>query len=139
VGLHRVREGYIYIMVPDICAWVVTEVYLQKVEGGPYREGGDQCVTLRKAESQRHASLSMYIDDGAIFACGSTWEEVKSSLSAVYTACASWLELSGLTAEPDKTELMFFRRPQEREDPPNHIFLPIPSQNTHQQTLGILH
>jgi hypothetical protein len=33
-------------MVPDICAWVVTEVYLQKVEGGPYREGGDQCVTF---------------------------------------------------------------------------------------------
>jgi hypothetical protein len=32
-------------MVPDVCAWVVTEVHLQKVEGGPYREGGDQCVT----------------------------------------------------------------------------------------------
>jgi hypothetical protein len=72
----------------------------------------------------------MYIDDGAIFACGSTWEEVKSSLSTVYSECASWLERSGLKAEPDKTELMFFRRPREREDPPNHIVLPIHSQNT---------
>jgi hypothetical protein len=85
---------------------------------------------LWKAENQRHTSLSMYIDDGAIFACGNTWEEVKSSLTAVYTACTSWPERSGLTAEPDKTELMFFRRPREREDPPGHIMLPIPSKNT---------
>jgi hypothetical protein len=86
---------------------------------------------LRKAAIERRASLSMYIDDGAIFACGNTWEEVESSLTNVYTACTSWLERSGLVAEPDKTELMFFRRPREREDPPGHIFLPIPAQNTY--------
>ena len=86
---------------------------------------------LQKAREQHHTSLSMYIDDGAIFAYGNTWTEVGSALSTVYTACASWLERSGLTAEPDKTELIFFRRLREKEEPPGHIFLPLPSQNTY--------
>jgi hypothetical protein len=84
---------------------------------------------LCKAEDERHASLSMYIDNGAIFACGKTWEEVKSSLANVYSECASWLECSSLTVEPDKTELIFFRKLREREDPSNHIYLRIHSRN----------
>ena len=47
---------------------------------------------LQKAKYQHYTSLSMYIDDRAIFACSTTWEEVKSTLSAVYTDCVSWLE-----------------------------------------------
>ena len=54
--------------------------------------------------------LSMYMDDGAIFECGCTWREVETSLTTVYSACTLWLEHLGLTAEPEKTELIFFRR-----------------------------
>ena len=42
-----------------------------------------------------------------------TWQPygaIETSLVSVYTACTSWLEHSGLTAEPEKMELIFFRR-----------------------------
>jgi hypothetical protein len=55
-------------------------------------------------------SLNLYIDDGAILACGKEWAEVESSLTAAYTTCTSWIGRSGLKAEPDKTELMYFRQ-----------------------------
>jgi hypothetical protein len=79
---------------------------------------------LRVLRDLRWTSLNLYIDDGAILACGETWTKVESSLIAAYTSCASWLNRSGLKAEPDKTELMYFRRRLEKEDPPGQIMLP---------------
>ena len=79
---------------------------------------------LRMARDTKWTALYLYIDDGAILACGKTWPEVESSLIKAYSSCASWLVRSGLKAEPDKTELMFFRRRQEKTDPPGHILLP---------------
>ena len=83
---------------------------------------------LRMTRDIKWTSLNLYIDDGAILACGKTWAEVESSLTAAYTSCASWLNRSGLKAEPDKTELIYFRRRHEKVDPPGHIFL---SQYSH--------
>ena len=85
---------------------------------------------LHKAEVH-WTLLSMYVDDSTIFTCGCTWKDVETSLASVYAACTLWLECSGLTAEPEKTELIFFRRQHEKEDPPGHIFLPLPVQNTY--------
>ena len=79
---------------------------------------------LRKTKDIKWTSLNLYIDDGAILACGQTWAEVESSLTAAYTSCASWLNRSGLKAEPDKTELIYFRRRREKVDPPGQILLP---------------
>ena len=86
---------------------------------------------LRVTRDIRGAALNLYIDDGAIFACGKTWTKVESSLTMAYTACASWLDRSGLRAELDKTELMYFRRRLEKIDPPGEILLPQRSHNTY--------
>jgi hypothetical protein len=89
---------------------------------------------LHMTRGIKWTSLNLYIDDGAILACGKTWTDVESSLIAAYTLCASWLDRSGLKAEPDKTELMYFRRRFETEDPPGHILLPTrqdPNGHTH--------
>jgi hypothetical protein len=87
---------------------------------------------LRMTRDLKWTSLNLYIDDGAILACGKTWAEVESSLVAAYTSCASWLDRSGLKAEPDKTELMYFRRRHEKTDPPGQIFLPQNPQHPQQ-------
>ena len=73
----------------------------------------------------------MYIDDGVIFACGDTWEKVETTMRDRYAACLDWLTRAGLNAEPDKTELIFFRKPREKVDPPHSILLPLPVQNRH--------
>jgi hypothetical protein len=78
---------------------------------------------LRMTQHLKWTSLNLYIDDGAILACGKEWTDVESSLTAAYDSCASWLDRSGLKAEPDKTELIYFRRRHEKEDPPSHILL----------------
>jgi len=79
---------------------------------------------LRVTRDIKWTSLNLYIDDGAILACGKTWAKVESSLIKAYTACASWLSRVGLKAEPDKMELMYFRKQRDYEDPPGQISLP---------------
>ena len=64
---------------------------------------------LQATRDLKWTSLNLYIDDGAILACGKEWAEVESSLIVAYTSCASWLVRSGLKAEPDKTKLMYLR------------------------------
>jgi hypothetical protein len=88
---------------------------------------------LRVTWNIKWTSLNLYIDDGAILACGKTWAEVESSLIKAYTACASWLSRVGLKAEPDKTELMYFRKQRDYEDPPGQISL-LRLQNHNGQT-----
>jgi hypothetical protein len=73
----------------------------------------------------------MYVDDGILFACGKTWDDITLALSDTYTSCADWLTRSGLLAEPEKTELLFFRKMRERVEPPHHIHLPISSHSTY--------
>src|SRR6266446_1000561 len=85
---------------------------------------------LRITQETKWTALSMYIDDGAILACGETWDEVESSLKKAYSSCALWLHRAGLKVEPDKTEVMYFRRRFEKEDPPGNISLPHHPQHT---------
>ena len=85
---------------------------------------------LRMTRDIKWTSLNLYIDDGAILACRKTWAKVESSLTTAYTSCASWLNRLGLKVEPDKTELIYFRRRCEKVDLPSHIFLPQHSHNT---------
>ncbi len=82
---------------------------------------------LHKVRNWQHLSLSMYVNDGLLFACGNTWEEVTENLTRGYIECAAWLESSGLVIEPDKTKLLFFRQQQDQLEPPGGILLPSPS------------
>jgi hypothetical protein len=56
----------------------------------------------------------MYVDDGILFACADSWETVQNTLRSRYAICEEWLRRVGLAAEPDKTELLYFQKPFER-------------------------
>lgn len=90
---------------------------------------------LHKMKEWTNSSLGMYIDDGVIFACGDNWAKIENAMRHGYSICLNWLNRAGLNAEPDKTELIFFRKPRERVDPPSYIHLPLPSHNTYYRVL----
>jgi len=73
----------------------------------------------------------MYIDDGAIFACGEDWLSIEGAMRSGYSTCVNWLTRAGLNAEPDKTELIFFRKGRDRSEHPPYIHLPLPTLNTY--------
>jgi hypothetical protein len=68
---------------------------------------------LHKMKNWTNTSLGMYIDDGAIFVCGDNWESIETTMQTGYAKCLDWLTRAGLNAKPDKTELIFFRKPRE--------------------------
>ena len=82
---------------------------------------------LHRVQDWTRASLGMYIDHGALFTCADNWEEVAESLSTNYFICIDWLMCVGMAVEPDKTELPFFRKQQEKVKPPSSIHLHIPT------------
>jgi hypothetical protein len=69
---------------------------------------------LAKMKGWNNSSLGMYVDDSILFACVQEWGEVERLLRARYTICEEWLRRSGLAIKPDKTELLFFQKPYER-------------------------
>ena len=86
---------------------------------------------LYRMKNWNKASLGMYIDDGVIFACGQTWEQIESTMRDSYRECIEWLTRAGLNVEPDKSELIFFKKRRERDEPPKYIHLPNPTLNTY--------
>ena len=67
----------------------------------------------------------MYVDDGVIFACGPTWDAVDSLLQEEYRVCDLWLRQNNLSAEPAKTELLYFRTLRAHLEPLlDWLFLP---------------
>ena len=94
---------------------------------------------LHKMKRWTESSLGMYIDDGVIFACGREWNQIENTMRRGYSECADWLTRAGLNIEPDKSELIFFRRRGEKSNPPPYTHLPnhalqtyyrVPSTNT---------
>jgi hypothetical protein len=69
---------------------------------------------LAKMRGWSNSSLGMYVDDGILFAASEEWGDVERLLMARYAVCEEWLRCSGLAIEPDKTELLFFQKPYER-------------------------
>jgi hypothetical protein len=64
------------------------------------------------------SSMRMYVDNSLFFACGDTWDKVCHLLHTGYRQCVEWLQSIGLSIELDKTELMFFQKPQEQHPVP---------------------
>jgi hypothetical protein len=52
--------------------------------------------------------LTMYVDDGAIYATSATIKGATDSVKEGYTQVLNWLYRNGLTADPEKCELMTF-------------------------------
>ena len=88
---------------------------------------------LHRMRGWNNSSLGMYVDDGVLFACAETWEGVTKLLRARYAVCLDWLTRAGLAIEPDKTELLFFRKPGSRNiiPPPTRLILPEPTINSY--------
>jgi hypothetical protein len=84
---------------------------------------------LAKMREWHNSSLGMYMDNGILFAASEEWRDVEKLLAARYTVCEEWLRRSGLAIEPDKTELLFFQKPYERNAilAPTRLVLPDPS------------
>jgi hypothetical protein len=57
------------------------------------------------------ADLSLYVDNRAIFASGPTFHSAIAKAAQVGLAVFSWLRCFGLSADADKTEVMFFTPP----------------------------
>jgi hypothetical protein len=83
---------------------------------------------LAKMANWNNSSLGMYIDDGLLFACAETWDDISTLLRACYSVCMNWLGKVGLAIEPEKTELMFFQKPYERNPMPSPSRLILPDQ-----------
>jgi hypothetical protein len=81
---------------------------------------------LHKMGSWTNSSLGMYVDDGILFACAGTWAEVQDTLQTRYSVCEEWLRQVGLSAEPDKTELLYFQKPFERNAIPAPASITLP-------------
>jgi Reverse transcriptase (RNA-dependent DNA polymerase) len=86
---------------------------------------------LHKMRNWTCTSLGMYVDDGAIFACSRSWENIETSIHEGYATCIEWLTRAGPSAEPEKMELIYFKKRGENTDPRHHISLPLPAPNTH--------
>ena len=71
-------------------------------------------LELTKTWSLR--DLTMYIDDGAIYATSATIKGALNSVKEGYTQTLDWLFRNGLTADPDKCELMTFTHNRTRPD-----------------------
>ena len=88
---------------------------------------------LLKMRNWNNSSLGMYVDDGLLFACAEEWVDVTTLLRVRYSVCEEWLRHSGLAIEPEKTELLFFQKPYERNamPAPAWLILPDPVNSTY--------
>ena len=68
-----------------------------------------------------------------IFAQGDDWDTVNALLTARYQVCEEWLRRNNLAIEPEKTELVYFRKPWSRQTspPPDRLYLPDPAKSTY--------
>src|SRR6266702_2507512 len=86
-----------------------------------------------------NSSLGMYVDDGILFACAEEWSDVTRLLQARYRVCEEWLRKAGLAIEPDKTEVLFFQKPRERNPipAPTQLILPDHANNSYYVALPV--
>jgi len=63
---------------------------------------------LDLATSWQHCDLTLYVDDGAIFAVSATKQAATMAALEGYNVVSAWLHTNSLKANPAKTELMTF-------------------------------
>ena len=68
--------------------------------------------------------ISLYVDDGCIFAASKTFSGVVTKLCHMASLVGDWLSHVGLQVDSDKSELMFFHSPRisrHRGIPPSSV------------------
>jgi hypothetical protein len=63
---------------------------------------------LDLASKWTHHDLTLYVDDGAIYAMSATTDSATKSAIQGFEQALDWLKRNGLSADPAKTELMTF-------------------------------
>jgi hypothetical protein len=63
---------------------------------------------LRLAETWEDSDLTLYVDDGNIFASSPTFNGTAAKLTTAAKSVFSWLKLLGFSVDPEKCEVMFF-------------------------------
>jgi len=76
---------------------------------------------LHIAETWRHKSLTLYVDDGSILATSATHNSATTKAADGFCDVVSWLNHNGLTIDGDKTEYISF---YPKHINPNRIGLP---------------
>jgi Reverse transcriptase (RNA-dependent DNA polymerase) len=74
---------------------------------------------LWEAMGWEEADLSLYVDNGAIFTSGPTFNSAATKAAKAGAAVFSWLRSFGLAADTNKTEVMFFEPPHSHKA---HLF-----------------
>ena len=69
---------------------------------------------LTMSATWTHSSLSLYVDDGAIFSVSATPYSAAQNAQSKLEDTLRWLHVNSLTANYDKTELMIFSPPRYR-------------------------
>ena len=67
---------------------------------------------IESATTWEHSDLTMYVDDGAIFATASTTITATNKARDSFTHILDWLHRNGLEVDPAKTEIMVFTPPR---------------------------
>jgi hypothetical protein len=63
-----------------------------------------------------HKDLTMYVDDGAIYAVSATTQAAVTSALMGYEEVLCWLAANRLSTDPGKTELITFMKPHANTD-----------------------
>ena len=95
---------------------------------------------LQLAETWEDSDLTLYVDDGNIFASSPTYEGTAAKLTNAAHHVFTWLHQSGFTVDKDKCEVMFFHPKVSRHHmrrhgtPPRIITLHLPDDTDVQIT-----
>jgi hypothetical protein len=63
-----------------------------------------------------HADFSLYVDDGAVYASGATFDSVAAHVARGANEVLRWLRRLGLTVNGEKSEAMFFHPAKPSKD-----------------------
>src|SRR6267142_2461460 len=95
---------------------------------------------LRSSYDWEDVDLSLYVDDGNIYASGPTYLSAVAKISAAWDRVRTWLSLAGLAVDFDKTEFMFFHpthfSPRHLGLPPTSILLSSGPATTHRVSVA---
>jgi hypothetical protein len=95
---------------------------------------------LQLAETWDDMDLTLYVDDGNIYASSPTYEGTAAKLTKAANQVFTWLHQSGFTVDKEKCELMFFhpkitRQHEKRHGvPPKRVTLHLPDNTDVQIT-----
>jgi hypothetical protein len=71
---------------------------------------------LKMAKSWSHSNLSLYVDNRAIYSVSAITSAATEKAHSLYKKVLRWLGVNGLSADPDKSELMVFVKQQYNTD-----------------------